>query len=78
MLEKEQAFYETHRDEIRANYIGKEVVLTADRIIGAYDDVGEAYDEAIKVAKLGHFMIKYIPEDPTKETIHIIPTIQYG
>jgi hypothetical protein len=78
MLEKEQAFYEAHRNEIRAKYVGKEVVLTADRIIGAYEDVGEAYDEAIKAAELGHFMIKYIPEDPAKETLHIIPTIQYG
>jgi hypothetical protein len=78
MLEQEQAFYEAHRGEIRAKYIGKEVALTADRIIGAYDDLGEAYDEAIKVAELGHFMIKYIPADPAKETRHIIPTIQYG
>jgi hypothetical protein len=76
MLEREQAFYEAHRDELRAKYAGKRVVIVEDQVLGFYDTDGEAWDETIKTRQAGSFMIKYIPLNPAEETLYIAPAIQ--
>jgi hypothetical protein len=37
------AFYATNKPVIREKYLGKQVVISGDKILGAYDDVGKAY-----------------------------------
>jgi hypothetical protein len=76
MLEKEQAFYEAHRDELRAKYAGKRVVIVENQVLGSYNTDGEAWDETVKTRQAGSFMIKYIPSNPAEETLYIAPTIQ--
>ena len=58
MLEKEQAYYDEHKAEIREKYVGKRVVISGDSIKGAYDTDGEAYAAARKTMEPGEFMIK--------------------
>jgi predicted restriction endonuclease len=70
-LEKEQAFYEVHRDELRAKYLGKRIVIVGNEILGVYDTDREAINETEKTRPLGTFMVKYIPVDPDDEVITI-------
>jgi uridylate kinase len=60
MLEKEQAYYEAHKAELRARYTGKRIVISGDEVKGAYDSDGEAYSHAIQSIKPGEFMIKLV------------------
>lgn len=57
-------------------YAGKRVVIVDNKILGAYDTDGDAWDETVKIRQAGAFMIKYIPLNPTDETLYIAPTIQ--
>jgi hypothetical protein len=60
MLEKEQAYFDTHKDELRKQYLGKRIVISDGEIQGAYDTDGEAYAAATKTMKPGTFMIKLV------------------
>jgi hypothetical protein len=71
MLEKEQAFYEAHRGELRQKYLGKRIVIVSDQILGIYDSDIEAIDATTPAYPLGTFMVKYIPVDPEDEYITI-------
>ena len=73
MLEKEFEFYKTNRTEIREKYLGKRIVIVGDKIIGAYNDLDEAYHETIKSYTLGTFMIHDVPEDIEDEIVHLSP-----
>ena len=73
MYEREFAFYKANKLDIREKYLGKEIVITGDEIIGAYDDVGEAYRETIKTLPLGTFMIHKVPVNIEDEIHHISP-----
>jgi hypothetical protein len=75
MLEKETAFYEAHKVELREKYHGKRVVIIGDRVIGVYDTDNEAYEATRKTEKTNEFMIKYIPEDPADEVMYLYPLI---
>jgi hypothetical protein len=80
-LEKEQAFYEANRTELRAKYAGKRVVIASNKVLGVYDSDREAMQETSKTVPRGSFMVKYIPENPRKEVIRISPVgniISYG
>jgi len=80
-LEKEQAFYEANRSELRSKYAGKRVVIAVDKILGVYDTDREAMRETAKTMPRGSFMVKYIPVDPQKEKIRLSPVgnvITYG
>ena len=80
-LEKEQAFYETHKSELRSKYVGKRVVISSNTILGVYDSDREAIRETTKTMPRGSFMVKYIPENPQKEVIRISPVgnvVSYG
>jgi hypothetical protein len=72
-LKKEQAFYEAHRDELRAKYLGKRVVIADNQVLGVYNSDEEAIDETEKTRPLGTFMVKYIPADPRKEVVRLSP-----
>ena len=80
-LEKEQAFYEANRAELRSKYAGKRVVIANNKVLGVYNSDREALRETSKTMPRGSFMVKYIPENPKKEVIHISPIgniISYG
>ena len=80
-LEKEQAFYEANKAELRSKYAGKRVVINSDKILGVYDSDREAIRETAKTMPRGSFMVKYIPIDPKKEKIRLSPignVITYG
>jgi hypothetical protein len=73
LFEEALAFYATNKPIIREKYLGKQVVISGDKILGAYDDVGKAYQEAIKTVPLGSFVIKDIPENIEDEVIYLSP-----
>jgi len=80
-LEKEQAFYEANRVELRSKYAGKRVVIASNKILGIYNSDREAIKETAKTMPRGSFMVKYIPTDPKKEIIRLSPVgnvISYG
>ena len=80
-LEKEQAFYQANRAELRSKYAGKRVVIASNKVLGVYNSDREALQETVKTMPRGSFMVKYIPENPKKEIIRISPIgniISYG
>ncbi|MDR0322463.1 MAG: hypothetical protein LBI28_13265 [Treponema sp.] len=80
-LEKEQAFYEANKVELRSKYAGKRVVIASNKILGVYDSDREAMQETAKTLPRGSFMVKYIPENPQKEKIRLSPVgniVAYG
>jgi len=80
-LEKEQAFYEANKAELRSKYAGKRVVIASNKVLGVYNSDREAIQETVKTVPRGTFMVKYIPTDPQKEKIRLSPVgniIAYG
>ena len=80
-FEKEQAFYEANRVELRSKYAGKRVVIANNQILGIYNSDREAIQETAKTMPRGSFMVKYIPKNPKKEILRISPLgniISYG
>jgi hypothetical protein len=73
MLEKEFKYYETNKTEIREKYLGKQVVIVGDCVIGAYDDIEEAYEETIKTYTPGTFMIHDVPINIEDEVACLSP-----
>jgi len=65
MFEKETFYYENNINALQEKYLGKYVVISGDRIIGAYDSDEQAYTSAMKAkCAPGAFMIKPITENP--------------
>jgi hypothetical protein len=62
MLDREQAYFEAHKDELRKKYLGKRIVIADEEIKGAYDTDAEAYAAAVKTLKPGSFMIKPVTQ----------------
>jgi hypothetical protein len=71
MLEVEHQFYMDNREALRAQYLGKRLLIVKDKILGVYDSDLEALSEAKKTMKMGTFFIKYIPVDPDEEYIRL-------
>jgi len=57
MLDAENAYFEAHKGELRARYLGKHIVISGNEIRGIYNDPREAYLETIKTMKPGTFML---------------------
>jgi len=80
-FEKEQAYYEANRDDLRSKYAGRRIVIVNNKILGVYDSDREAIRETAKSLPRGSFMVKYIPINPQKERIRLSPVgsiISYG
>jgi hypothetical protein len=71
MYEREIAFYDTNRENLRKNYLGKNLVIVGDEIIGVYDDWDTAVIETKKQRPVGTFCVKEIPVDPKSEVWEI-------
>lgn len=72
MLEKEFKYYLDNQDELVKKYNDKFIVIKEQTVIGAYDTEMEAYDEMLKVHKLGTFLIQHcLPgEESHTSTFH--------
>jgi len=75
MFETENKFYQDNRDIIREKYIGKAIAIVGETIIGAYNNIGEAYAETLKSKKPGTFCLKNIPVDPNDAYLEDHPRI---
>ena len=56
-------FLENHEALVK-KYNGKFVVIKDQKVIGAYDDVGEAIKATTKKHKLGTFSVQECSDDP--------------
>jgi hypothetical protein len=77
MFEREQKYYEEHREQLRDKYLGRHIVIYGEEVIGVYDTVGEAYRETAKTLRPGSFMIKEIRGGLEDEVISLSPFV-YG
>ena len=50
-------YFIKHQDELVKKYRGKELLFRGDELVGAYDSVGEAYDEGVKLFGAGNFSL---------------------
>jgi hypothetical protein len=73
MFEVEKNFYNENREILREKYLGKQIVIVQDKVIGVYDTAGEAYRETIKIKQPGTFCVKYLPANPAEEHPRISP-----
>jgi hypothetical protein len=62
MFEVENKYYEQHKAELLNEYAKKHVVITGERLFGAYDSVRQAFDAAIKELPPETFVIKDLSE----------------
>lgn len=60
MLQKEQEFFESHKEEFREKYLGKRVIISGNELKGVYSTDEEALSNALKTMQPGSFMIKLI------------------
>ena len=72
MLEREYAFYEDNKAEIREKYLDKRIVIVGNKVVATYDDLEEAYLETIKTYTPGTFMLRHVPVNVEDEVGHII------
>jgi hypothetical protein len=77
MFERENAFYEANRQLLREKYLGKELVIVGDEIIGVYDDLDAAIDTTVQTRPLGTFCVKDVPVNPEDEDVWI-PNFWWG
>ena len=75
MFEVENKFYQENRNLLREKYLGKAIVIVGDSVIGAYDNIGEAYKETLKAKKPGTFCLKKIPVDPKEAYFEDYPRL---
>jgi hypothetical protein len=73
VFEQEKAFCEAHRNELRKKYPGKHLVIVGDKVIGSYDDAGDAYCDAVKAYSPGCFMIQEVPARPEDDIVWFSP-----
>jgi hypothetical protein len=73
VFEKEKAFCEAHRDELRRKYPGKHLIIVGDEVIGSYDNASDAYEEAVKSYTPGHFMLQEVPARPEDDIVWLSP-----
>jgi hypothetical protein len=77
MLEREEAFYQAHKEDICAKYAGKRLLIVGDKILGVFDTDTAAAEEALKTMRWeDDFMIKAVPQTPEDEIVYIAPIIQ--
>ncbi|GHV70075.1 hypothetical protein AGMMS49928_16200 [Spirochaetia bacterium] len=58
MFEKENAFYNAHKEEFHKRYPTKQLVIVGEALIGIYDTPKDALTDALKHFKPGGFMMR--------------------
>ena len=64
LLSEEIAAYETMRDTLEVDYLGKWVVIHDDSLIGAYEIFEEAAKEAVQQFGRGPYLIRQVGAPP--------------
>lgn len=59
ILEKEFEYYKRNQNALLQEYGGKYIVITGEKVIGAYDSEMEAYTRAQESHQLGTFLIQH-------------------
>jgi hypothetical protein len=69
MLDKERAYYKDHLSTLQKDHLGKYVVISGDRFIGAYDSDEQAYTGAAEANCVpGSFMIRLVTDSLEEQT----------
>lgn len=64
MLEKEFKYFVDHQKELVKQYNGKYLVIKDQTVVGVYDTIEAAYEDAKEKYELGTFLIQHcIPGD---------------
>jgi hypothetical protein len=71
VLDREWDYYMNNRDEIVQKYRDKYVVISGDKVVAAYNDRKQAYNETVKSFPLGSFMIHHATEP--EEVVQLSP-----
>ena len=58
MLDNEFKFYLDHQEELLPTYSGKYVMIVGNKVVGAYDTIGEAYYRGKSEFGLGNFLVQ--------------------
>ena len=74
MFEKELDYFITHQCELLQQYRGKILVLKDENVVGAYQNVLEAYTKAQEKYEVGSFMIQPCEPGPEAYTVTISST----
>jgi hypothetical protein len=68
MLDKERTYYENNLSTLQKDHLGKYIVISGDRLIGAFDSDEQAYTGAMEAnCSPGSFMIKLITGNPEEQ-----------
>ena len=59
-LERQNAFYETIREELEAGSFGKWAVVSSEKLVGVYDSNREASEVALKLASDQACLVKHV------------------
>jgi hypothetical protein len=81
MLEREQEYYEIHKEELRKKYAGKEIVISGESIFGIYDSVATAYEESKKTLPPGSLSSRHRDsacQTSSSWTVRAAPYIRRG
>lgn len=76
MLEREQAFYESRKDEYLTHYEGQYVLIHGDEFHGAFTTERQAYEAA--VARFGNAAVLIRKVIPDGEPVEAIPALLVG
>ena len=58
MLDNEFKYYLDHQEELLPTYSGKYVMIVGNKVVGAYDTIGEAYYREKSEFGLGNFLVQ--------------------
>lgn len=61
-LDKEYSFYIKNRDKLLKKYLNKWIAIKDNKIIGCYNDLGDAVEITSINHKFGTFMVKQVLE----------------
>ena len=51
-------YFIAHQDELVEKYCGKELLFHGEELVGAYDSVGEAFDQGCRTFGAGNFSLQ--------------------
>jgi hypothetical protein len=71
MFQQELDFFKENQQNLVAQFEGKILVIKGNQVLGAYNNMIEAYKEAIKIFKPGSFMIQPCINGPEAYTVTI-------
>jgi hypothetical protein len=63
MLEREYAFYQEHKENLKRDYLNKYIVIKDAKVLGAYDSKEMALSETIKTEEMGSFLVQKVSQD---------------